>query len=86
MFKKYVFSVISKSRRFFNTKYDIQKNSLKVAIIGSGPAGFYCASRLLKLCQGNINISIDMFESLPFPFGLIRFGVAPDHPEVKVIE
>lgn len=54
---------------------------LRVAIIGSGPAGFYAARRLLSLLDDAI---IDMYERLPVPFGLVRFGVAPDHPEVKV--
>jgi adrenodoxin-NADP+ reductase len=52
-----------------------------VAIIGSGPAGFYAAKRLLSLVD---DVMIDMYEQLPVPFGLVRFGVAPDHPEVKV--
>lgn len=52
-----------------------------VAIIGSGPAGFYTAQRLLKKLPGT---RIDMYEGLPAPFGLSRYGVAPDHPEVKV--
>lgn len=52
-----------------------------VAIIGSGPAGFYAAKKLLSLLD---DVVIDMYEQLPVPFGLVRFGVAPDHPEVKV--
>ncbi|KIX06305.1 uncharacterized protein Z518_04280 [Rhinocladiella mackenziei CBS 650.93] len=51
-----------------------------VAIIGSGPAGFYTAQKLMREIQGT---KIDMYEQLPVPFGLVRFGVAPDHPEVK---
>ncbi|KAF8426875.1 NADPH:adrenodoxin oxidoreductase-like protein [Tirmania nivea] len=51
-----------------------------MAIIGAGPAGFYTAYRVLtKLPTAHI----DMYESLPVPYGLVRFGVAPDHPEVK---
>ncbi|KAH6629513.1 NADPH:adrenodoxin oxidoreductase mitochondrial precursor [Boeremia exigua] len=53
---------------------------LRVAIIGSGPAGFYTAHRLLQKVQDAV---IDMYEQLPVPYGLVRFGVAPDHPEVK---
>jgi len=60
---------------------DRSHESLRVAIIGSGPAGFYAAHRLQQKIQ---NVKIDMFEQLPTPFGLVRFGVAPDHPEVKV--
>jgi|SRR5271170_7463747 len=52
-----------------------------VAIIGSGPAGFYTAQKIVRELHGT---AIDMYERLPVPFGLVRFGVAPDHPEVKV--
>ena len=51
------------------------------AIIGSGPAGFYTAQRILKHLPES---RVDMYESLPVPYGLVRYGVAPDHPEVKV--
>ena len=53
----------------------------KLAIIGSGPAGFYSAHRVMTRIR---DARIDMFEKLPVPFGLVRYGVAPDHPEVKV--
>ena len=53
----------------------------RVAVVGSGPAGFYAAYRLLSKVE---NASVDMYEKLPVPFGLARYGVAPDHPEVKV--
>ena len=52
-----------------------------MAILGSGPAGFYTA---YKVMQGIDNAKVDMYEYLPVPFGLVRYGVAPDHPEVKV--
>lgn len=53
----------------------------RLAVIGSGPAGFYTAYRVM----GKIPAArVDMYESLPVPFGLVRHGVAPDHPEVKV--
>lgn len=55
----------------------------KMAVIGSGPGGFYTAHRILKQVPQS---SIDMYEALPVPHGLVRFGVAPDHPEVKVVE
>ena len=51
-----------------------------MAIVGSGPAGFYTAKYLLKSYP---NVRIDLIEQLPVPYGLVRFGVAPDHPEVK---
>ena len=52
-----------------------------MAVVGSGPAGFYSA---YKVMQGIENAVVDMYDRLPVPFGLVRFGVAPDHPEVKV--
>ncbi|KAM0247101.1 hypothetical protein ACHAQJ_009979 [Trichoderma viride] len=52
----------------------------RLAVVGSGPAGFYTAYRVMsKLPQARV----DMYEALPVPFGLVRHGVAPDHPEVK---
>src|SRR5579871_2242300 len=60
----------------------VQSNRpFRLAIIGSGPAGFYAAGRLMR---GHSKEVIDMYELLPIPFGLVRYGVAPDHPEVKV--
>ncbi|KAF8924857.1 hypothetical protein EDD21DRAFT_368452 [Dissophora ornata] len=56
------------------------KRPFRVAVIGSGPGGFYTAHRILKNVP---EASIDMYEALPVPHGLVRFGVAPDHPEVK---
>lgn len=53
--------------------------SIKVAIVGSGPAGFYTTQKLLK----NPDINVDIYEKLPVPFGLVRYGVAPDHQDVK---
>ncbi|XP_056405715.1 NADPH:adrenodoxin oxidoreductase, mitochondrial [Hyla sarda] len=52
----------------------------QICIVGSGPAGFYTAQHLLK---HNKHAVVDIYEKLPVPFGLVRFGVAPDHPEVK---
>ncbi|KAK2193742.1 hypothetical protein NP493_7g07024 [Ridgeia piscesae] len=51
-----------------------------VAVVGGGPGGFYTAQHILK---GHPTATVDVFEKLPVPFGLVRFGVAPDHPEVK---
>nr|AAX85204.1 adrenodoxin reductase [Aedes aegypti] len=52
----------------------------RICIVGAGPAGFYAAQYILKHLD---NSRIDIVERLPVPFGLVRFGVAPDHPEVK---
>ncbi|KAM4032368.1 NADPH:adrenodoxin oxidoreductase, mitochondrial isoform 1-T1 [Anomaloglossus baeobatrachus] len=52
----------------------------RICIVGSGPAGFYTAQHLLK---HHTQATVDIYEKLPVPFGLVRFGVAPDHPEVK---
>ncbi|KAF4512997.1 hypothetical protein G6O67_000320 [Ophiocordyceps sinensis] len=52
----------------------------RLAIVGSGPAGFYAASRVMSRRP---DAHVDMYEALPVPFGLVRYGVAPDHPEVK---
>ena len=54
---------------------------LRLAVIGAGPAGFYTSYRVLGQLS---NARVDMYESLPVPYGLVRYGVAPDHPEVKV--
>jgi ferredoxin--NADP+ reductase len=54
---------------------------LRVAIIGSGPAGFYAAEHLLK--RDGVTVEVDMFDRLPTPFGLVRYGVAPDHQKIK---
>lgn len=57
---------------------------LRLAIVGAGPAGIYAADILLKT-ERNFDVSIDLFEQLPAPYGLVRYGVAPDHPRIKGI-
>ncbi|GGC54487.1 hypothetical protein GCM10011410_03570 [Hoyosella rhizosphaerae] len=63
------------------------ESSLRVGIAGSGPAGIYATDALTKsdVCTEH-GVSIDIFERMPAPFGLIRYGVAPDHPRIKVVE
>jgi ferredoxin/flavodoxin---NADP+ reductase len=56
---------------------------LRVAIIGSGPAGFYAAEHFFK--QTAVVVEVDMFDRLPSPHGLVRYGVAPDHPKIKTV-
>src|SRR3954451_3801057 len=58
-------------------------NPLRVAIVGSGPSGFYAAGHLLK--QKELVAQVDMYDSLPTPWGLVRAGVAPDHPNIKAV-
>ncbi|WP_349899770.1 FAD-dependent oxidoreductase [Parafrigoribacterium soli] len=58
--------------------------TLRLAIVGAGPAGIYAADILHK-AEKAFDISIDLFEQLPAPYGLVRYGVAPDHPRVKGI-
>ncbi|KAI1386272.1 nucleotide-binding domain-containing protein [Hypoxylon trugodes] len=65
------------SRYSTSTRHD---RPFRMAIVGSGPAGFYTAYRVMSKIP---KTKVDMFEALPVPYGLVRFGVAPDHPEVK---
>jgi ferredoxin/flavodoxin---NADP+ reductase len=59
---------------------------LRVAIVGSGPAGFYAAGHLLKAkSHPDLCVQVDMFDRLPTPWGLVRAGVAPDHPNIKAV-
>ncbi|PYY50184.1 FAD-dependent oxidoreductase [Curtobacterium sp. MCPF17_050] len=58
--------------------------TLRLAIVGAGPAGIYAADILLREARG-FDVSIDLFEQLPAPYGLVRYGVAPDHPRIKGI-
>lgn len=58
-----------------------RNDTFRLAVIGSGPAGFYTSYKILSKIETSF---VDMYERLPVPFGLVRYGVAPDHPEVKV--
>ena len=58
------------------------EGSLRVAIVGSGPAGFYAAGALL---DADVPVEVDMLERLPTRWGLVRLGVAPDHPKLKTV-
>jgi ferredoxin/flavodoxin---NADP+ reductase len=59
------------------------ENPLRVAIVGSGPAGFYAAGQLLS--SSDPVVAVDVFDRLMTPWGLVRFGVAPDHPKIKSV-
>jgi adrenodoxin-NADP+ reductase len=77
--KRHPFSQLPQRRH--NSQAVQTDRAFRVAVVGSGPAGFYAAYRLLGKVE---NAVVDMYEKLPVPFGLARYGVAPDHPEVKV--
>ena len=57
---------------------------LRLAVVGAGPAGIYASDIVLK-AERDFDVSIDLFEHLPAPYGLVRYGVAPDHPRIKGI-
>ena len=57
----------------------------KVAIVGAGPAGYFAAQALQNLQTDDLSFEIDMIERLPTPWGLVRSGVAPDHPKIKTV-
>lgn len=57
--------------------------SLRVAVVGAGPAGIYASDLLIRNEEHDVHV--DLFEQMPAPFGLIRYGVAPDHPRIKGI-
>ena len=57
-------------------------STYNVAVIGAGPAGIYASDILSK---SGLDVNIDLFERLPAPYGLVRYGVAPDHPRIKQI-
>jgi len=65
------------------TDLGIDARPLNVAIVGAGPSGFYAAGSLLA--QKSLNIRVDLFDRLPTPFGLVRYGVAPDHQKIKSV-
>src|SRR5207253_9259776 len=64
-------------------KIGTPERPLRVAVIGSGPSGFYAAEALLK--QKDLAVKVDMFDRLPTPYGLVRGGVAPDHQKIKSV-
>ncbi|AMD21254.1 HEL026Wp [Eremothecium sinecaudum] len=78
MGRKTVYAMIL--RRFASSAIERKR----ISIIGSGPSGFYTAYHLLSKCQ--VPLDVWLWEALPTPFGLSRYGVAPDHPEVKNCE
>ncbi|XP_034700723.1 NADPH:adrenodoxin oxidoreductase, mitochondrial isoform X1 [Vitis riparia] len=72
-----------RAKTWFSRSFSsLSSNPLRVCVVGSGPAGFYTAEKMLKAHQG---AEIDIVDRLPTPFGLVRSGVAPDHPETKIV-
>lgn len=59
-------------------------SKLRLAVVGAGPAGIYASDLILK-AERDFDVSIDLFDLLPAPYGLVRYGVAPDHPRIKGI-
>ena len=57
----------------------------KVVIVGAGPAGYFTAQALQKAQGEDLTFAIDIIERLPTPWGLVRSGVAPDHPKIKTV-
>ncbi|XP_066876904.1 NADPH:adrenodoxin oxidoreductase, mitochondrial isoform X6 [Kogia breviceps] len=70
----------SESTQSFRQQFSTQEQTPQICVVGSGPAGFYTAQHLLK---HHSRAHVDIYEKQLVPFGLVRFGVAPDHPEVK---
>ena len=66
-----------------STSLGTQNRPLRVAVVGAGPAGFFTVEALLK--ASDLVCSIDMFNRLPTPYGLVREGVAPDHQSIKKV-
>src|SRR5688500_19533610 len=56
---------------------------LRVAVVGAGPAGIYAAEALTR--QDDVPVAVDLVDRLPSPFGLVRYGIAPDHPKMRAI-
>ncbi len=58
-------------------------SAVRIAIVGAGPAGFYAADKLLR--SADVDVEVELFDRLPTPWGLVRAGVAPDHPKIKSV-
>ena len=61
-----------------------ERDAARIAVIGSGPAGIYAAQALTDPAA-RTNVQVDVYDRLPVPYGLVRYGVAPDHPKIKSI-
>ncbi|HEV8473947.1 MAG TPA: FAD-dependent oxidoreductase, partial [Methylomirabilota bacterium] len=66
------------------TRPGTESDPLRVAIVGAGPTGYYAADHLFRQ-PGLVYVSVDMFDRMPTPYGLVRAGVAPDHQKIKSV-
>ncbi|KAF8400835.1 hypothetical protein HHK36_014137 [Tetracentron sinense] len=74
---------VFQARKWYSRSFSsLSSHPLHICVVGSGPAGFYTAEKMLKAHQA---AEIDIIDRLPTPFGLVRSGVAPDHPETKIV-
>ena len=71
------------NRRFKSSR--LRVTEFRIAIVGAGPAGYFAAQALQNAQTQDLKFSIDMIEKLPTPWGLVRSGVAPDHPKIKTV-
>ena len=70
---------------FISHAFNIESPTfMKLAVVGGGPSALYVTSRLFSLLKHDPNIRVHVYDRLWSPYGLVRYGVAPDHPEVKV--
>lgn len=87
----HVYAKSAISRAYFHNASILPQKKLSVAVVGSGPSGCYTAKYLLSSIEKDDtlnlkHVEVDVLDKLPTPFGLVRSGVAPDHPEVKNVE
>ena len=73
--------VLPPPQKSFSSQVIPDGRRFRMAVLGSGPAGFYTTYKVMSSIADAV---VDMYERLPVPYGLVRYGVAPDHPEVKV--
>jgi len=75
-------TILKEKKRITMSQSLFHSRPMRIAVIGAGPAGFYTAEELLK---GPVEARVDLFDRLFAPYGLVRYGVAPDHPKTKLV-